>query len=115
MTREKAIQELISVIPIGRTQNDRYIEALIEVIKKPKPTEQEVLKKFEELGYSVFKNHLKISLFHKTEDVEIAIWLEKGNESYCKAEKNGAEYEWITFQEHQLLTELFRCYGWIDD
>ena len=78
-------------------------------------TKKEVLKKFEALGYSVLENPLKISLFHKIEDIEIAIWIEKGNESYCKAQKDGTDYEWITPQEHQLLTKLFKELGWFDE
>lgn len=100
---------------IDRKQLKQDINVLWELHNKYQeliktPTEEEIIKEWEALGYSFVKGPLKISLFHKEEDIEIAIWL--GDKSYCKAEKNGTDYKWLTFQEHQLLTKTFKMLGW---
>lgn len=118
MTREKAIQELISIIPIGRTQNDRYIEELIKIINKPKPTEQEILKKFEDMGYRykpiIIDNEICWAVFfnYETDDV---IQIHKKELIYEKYDDSNFEIKRITLEEHKLLNELFKCWGWIDE
>jgi hypothetical protein len=71
------------------------------------PTLSECIKEWEDKGYECLKGSHIISLFHKEKDIEIAIYLE--DKSYCKAEKNGTDYEWITFEEHQLLTKTLKA------
>lgn len=71
------------------------------------PTLEECIKEWEDRGYECLKGSHIISLFHKEKDIEIAIYLE--DKSYCKAEKNGTDYEWITFEEHQLLTKTLKA------
>ena len=78
-------------------------------------TKEEVLKKFEELGYEIEIFHYKIQMLKE-------IIIDEINDTYTKFLKkiivftNAREYltNWtFTLQEHQLLTELFKCEGWI--
>ena len=70
-------------------------------------TEQQILKKFKELGY-VFRehNHLFIieSSIHK-----VRIWIDKQDKNYW------AGMDEIDMKVHQLLNELFTVWGWFDE
>lgn len=97
-------------------------------------TEQEILKDFEKLGYEVITNN-KIGIilnlkteflkegFRKNHYVELErIHIFKQIKSYKKYQIetiNGHQVfsnkMWFSIQEHQLLHELFICYGWIGD
>lgn len=85
-------------------------------------TEEEILKDFEKLGYEVIK--------HKTEyDYYIYLkqhlnYIRESEESKCiRIDLMKKQYncfndfykfeENITMQEHQLLHELFICWGWL--
>lgn len=75
-------------------------------------TEQEILKKFEDLGWGFFRSE---GFFGKTLTIEkatleITIYINmKIYEITQKQIRDG-----LTMKEHQLLTELFKCYKWID-
>lgn len=76
-------------------------------------TEQEILKKFEELGYDWWhykdKNVFELCKYDKTNGH--LFFLGK-----IEIDLNDKEYWsdiYFTMQEHQLLTELFKCYKWI--
>lgn len=75
-------------------------------------TEQEVLKKFEELGYRIFKiEKYEISLYkhYKQYNEDYAISIDLQNKCYYCDDMDIK----IDMKTHQLLTELFKCYKWI--
>ncbi len=72
-------------------------------------TEQEVIKKFEELGYRVNKKNKYITLCKDT----WIIFINPSNKTYDCQELDGKSCI-IDMQEHQLLTELFKCWKWIE-
>lgn len=76
-------------------------------------TEQEILKKFEELGYEVNINNDNI--LKLIDDVyDTVLLINKNTKKYKKFYDGVIKIaEFMTFQEHQLLTELFKCWGWI--
>ena len=78
-------------------------------------SEQEILKKFEELGYVIERNPdiSEVYLINKKADCKIVI--NKFKRFYYIREFYTPEYQTLLLQEHQLLTELFRCYGWFDE
>jgi homoserine trans-succinylase len=72
-------------------------------------TEQEILKKFEELGYEIVRHERRNIIFKKYGAIlDVFNYTEV---SYSK-HWNGISIL-ISLQEHQLLTELFKCWGWI--
>ena len=76
-------------------------------------TEQEVLKKFEELGYKV--KNIYDDLILTCIEKNTIIGVDKIRKTYFAREFDVKEYQLLDMQEHQLLTELFKCWGWIDD
>lgn len=114
MNREEAIKELITTINIGRNQNDRYVETLIEIINKT-PTEEEIIKEWEALGYkwkrdnsnNINKGKITLTKLVKAQcnfDVEIHIWIHPNKTYYSDCD--------IDFQEHRLLTKTFKMLKW---
>lgn len=110
MTKEQAIKELISVISIGRTQNDRYIESLIQTIEY-KPTLEEVINEWKELGY------------------EFILLLDCCINDYQKLIISNSSNKWIFYRDftyeancddvgmrvHDLLTKTFEVLDWSDN
>jgi hypothetical protein len=81
-------------------------------------TEQEIIKKFEYFGYEIKpkKNYPHmVYLVIDNEDIEcvLTIYINKESRAYWKTYADNS-FECFTLREHQLLTELFRCYGWIE-
>lgn len=68
-------------------------------------SEEEILKDFEKLGYFIVENS---NAFLKLELNDFEIKIIKYAKKYCTS-----DWEYIDMQEHQLLHELFICYGWI--
>ena len=84
-------------------------------------TEQEILKKFEEMGYEVSFSYNKkhIVLLKETNDKYNGNYLKMINinsitKKYSCYIDESYSFDDITLQEHQLLTELFKCYKWIE-
>lgn len=74
-------------------------------------SEKEVIKKFEELGYALSRNERRHIIFMKgTIILELYNY---GSVFYTKKIKTN--YEPISFEEHQLLTELFKALGWVQN
>ena len=72
---------------------------------------EEVKKEWEEEGWSWFMDKICIKLTNKEDkEIEIHIWLK--DIEYAKAYKEF--YQYITLQEHQLLTKTFRALKWMD-
>ena len=125
MTRENAIKELISVIPIGRSQiernqigrsqTDRYIEHLIKIINH-EPTLEEIKKEWEELGYTWEEHeiYICISIEDPIDGTLKNIYIDKKRKYYeCYDEDDwDSRSLQLTFKEHQLLTKTFRALGW---
>lgn len=80
-------------------------------------TEQEVIKKFEELGYEYKKLKEYPDIIYLTNDANepkqlLSIKINTKVKKYLKV-WGDLRIEPITFKEHQLLTELFKCWEWI--
>lgn len=92
----------------------KYLKILEGLVDQTKlPTEDAVLKEFEELGY----------YFSRTTDNQIClctkydgenIILDLSNYTYVKYD-NYSEPMDITLKEHQLLTKLFKALGWYNE
>lgn len=107
MNREQAIKELISNIPIGRSQMDRYIEHLIQIINHD-PTLEEVKKEWEDDGW---KWEEDVDVFTITkEDIEIIIF--KSVKQYYINCNSIFKFGFVNIQLHQRLTKTFRALGW---
>ena len=75
-------------------------------------TEQEVLNDFEKLGYSIIKNEWFLELINTNNGITIDIDFE--DKEYWK--ENSYRYTMrFTMQEHKLLTDLFKIWGWLND
>ena len=74
-------------------------------------TKEEVLKKFEELGYEIYQEEKYIAMKNKAKK---EITIKFIGKHYFKRDDDNF-WEIITFQEHQLLTELFKALGWFDE
>ena len=85
-------------------------------IKRIKHAEQEILKDFEALGYSIENsyNHsfVEMSKYNEEYCIYEFIIINKGEQNYEKYVMGG-DVTPITMQEHQLLTELFEVWQWI--
>ena len=74
-------------------------------------TEQQILKKFEELGYRYDKCMDGCQFINDTTKEVIAI----DKKRYAKCDMSANWTSFITLQEHQLLHELFTVWGWFDE
>lgn len=78
-------------------------------------TEQEILKKFEE-NFAIIRND--DDYLELINEWDCILFIDKGLKRYecCyKSAKGTFEFSsHIDLETHQLLTELFRCYGWIE-
>lgn len=84
-------------------------------------TKEEVLKKFEELGYEYRpKKEYPHTIFLVDDDDDdnpkwvLYIIINTQSKKYWKRWGDDC-FERFTFQEHQLLTELFKALGWFDE
>ena len=80
-------------------------------------TEQEVFKKFEELGYKYRTKKDYPVMIYLVKDDDIPKWvlsikINTESKAYWKV-WGDISIEPITLKEHQLLTELFKCWEWI--
>lgn len=75
-------------------------------------TEQEVIKKFEELGWNWNIIYTELYLTKGNKEICIDKFFKAISYSYKDLLGNYHSLS-ITLQEHQLLTELFKCYKWI--
>lgn len=73
-------------------------------------TEKEILEEFEDLGYSIIENEYRIKLRNNNTNATIEIDYE--NKIYWK-ENSHSFSVWFTMQEHKLLTDLFKIWGWL--
>lgn len=128
MTRKKTLEQILKLISSGELPKDLYdkylsntpigfmsFDELEKYFDCNKPTEQEILKKFEELGYEVKINNDNI--LKLIDDVyDTVLLINKNTKKYKKFYDGVIKIaEFIILQEHQLLTELFRCWGWFDE
>ena len=74
--------------------------------------EQQILKKFEELGYEIKKEDTIIVI---TNYITTTITINLTRKYYICTGNDGLSFQYISFQEHQLLHELFKCWGWINE
>lgn len=77
-------------------------------------SEQQILKKFEELGYEVIENcQIRMKLKSGLSTIQIS----KIKKVYKKVigQEQDNRGNFLTVQEHQLLHELFKCWGWFDE
>lgn len=74
---------------------------------------EEVLKKFEKLGYVIEESESHIEMFNERYDVHLVINLDE--KCYDKFDNFG-EYcsASTTIQEHRLLHQLFYALGWLN-
>lgn len=93
---------------------DKVAEYLINI--NLQPTEEEVLKKFEELGYEILisptnKKHIQIA--YEENDSIIEVYYNEQNKTYwyeCRC--FGVNRPQVILpNEHQLLTKLFKAWG----
>lgn len=70
--------------------------------KLNKPTLEEVKKEWEDLGYVCEEGACHLTLRYKRTNNIIHIW----------EDHTYRVDDWLTFQEHQLLTKTFRALGW---
>lgn len=83
-----------------------HIEWLEEQCEpKKKPTEQDIFKEFEELGYHITKGLNSIKFYNNKNSKKIMIWNDK---TYIAN-------AFFTIKEHQLLHRLFEIWGWVDE
>ena len=102
-------------ITINSTKPNKLAEDIFATglsTEQPEPTEQEILKKFEELGYEV--KNIYDDLILTCIEKNTIIGVDKIRKTYFTREFDVKEYQLLDMQEHQLLTELFKCYKWIE-
>ena len=96
-------------------QMEAYVDVLNLVLPAPR-TEQEILKDFEALGYSIENsyNHpfVEMSKYNEEYCVYEFIAIDKSEHNYGKYVRGGDVMP-ITMQEHKLLNELFTLWGWL--
>lgn len=78
-------------------------------------TEQQILKKFEELGYEIEIYAKNNEIYLINEKVECKIVINKFEKTYYVRNFYTFECQMLLLQEHQLLHELFKCWGWLDE
>ena len=70
-------------------------------------TEQDILKDFEKLGFKVERNSDALCLLSMN---DFKIDIRKYGRKYSIS-----EWDYLDIQEHKLLHELFKCWGWLDE
>ena len=83
-----------------------------EFIGIPVPTEEDIFKEFEELGYKKRNSQfhfLYLRRFNEDGLIDEEIIINLRDKKYEK------KYSFLTLQEHQLLHRLFEIWGWFDE
>ena len=75
-------------------------------------TEEQVIKDFEKIGYKITRNSHYFIIFKN--DNEFIINIDKSNQSYECYWGDRELLNSIYMQEHKLLHELFKIWGWIE-
>lgn len=92
----------------GHYQCVKTLQELVDQTKTP--TEEEIIKEWEALGYEFCYFGDEIHIKHIEKDKEFIIYL--NIMEYCCSEITSCEICFATFQEHQLLTKTFKMLGW---
>ena len=77
-------------------------------------TEQQILKKFEELGYEILYNFNRYIRLKDKKSFKAFTIRGKKRQYVCHHYQSMMALI-ITPKEHQLLHELFKCWGWFDE
>lgn len=86
---------------------------LQELIDKEKvPTLEEIIKKWEELGYE-WSEYTKVIHLDREKSSSETIIIRKEDLSYYKLANDNLDH--IDLKEHQLLTKTFKALGWFDE
>lgn len=100
-------KEIIEFDKVGDSL--RTLQELVDE-KYNNPTEEEVLKEFEELGYEISEEIRYCRPF---------MIIEKGYSIMISIDKKEKEYYtslgYISLQLHKLLTKLFKAWGWFNE
>ena len=81
-----------------------------------KPTEEEVLKEFEALGYKKYNTDYRDYIELRNEEKGERICIDLDIKTYMKLDTDIFIMPFgITPQEHQLLTKLFKAWGWVNE
>ena len=113
LKREVSIRGNLS--PFAKKMFEYLEEDLKEYYKlKDKPTEQEVIKKFEDMGYRykpiIIENEVCWAVFFNYE-TDAVIQIHKKELIFEKYDDSNLLHIYFTIQEHQLINELFKCWG----
>lgn len=84
---------------------DMFVTGIAPSVIKQNYTEEEIKKEWEEKGYSWIETKDEILLISKKKQ----IFIDKRDKMYSCA---GHSTNFITLQEHQLLTKTFKWLGW---
>ena len=84
-----------------------------------KPTVEEVFKEFEKLGYKNKPNEKHPHMIYLVDEDgepkwDLIICINKLSKKYWKRWGDNS-FERFTVEEHQLLTKLFKAWGWFDE
>lgn len=84
-----------------------YIEKLVESLRESEKTLtlEEIKQEWEKLGYVCEEGACHLVLRYKGTNNMIHIW----------EDHTYRVDDWLTFQEHNLLTRTFRALGWFDE
>ena len=75
-----------------------------------KNNKQEILRDFEAMGYKIFQTDWEIEMFNK--EMDIIIYIDLENREYSKRNSRFLSID-LRMQEHKLLNELFKIWGWL--
>lgn len=92
------------------------IQELVDKTKKPKPTEQQILKKFFKIGFVTHYSEDFEELIDLINIEEMSvIKINKESKRYIKVDSvYYSDFVPISLKEHQLLHELFTVWGWVE-
>lgn len=76
---------------------------------------EQVLKKFEEMGYEIEKNNDISVIYLTNQKADCKIVINNFKKFYYVREFYTPEYQMLLLNEHQLLTKLFQALGWYDE
>lgn len=104
--KNKLNQPDVEVTTTTTEYNINFSELKAYVDKKfNEPTIEEVKKEWEELGYVCEEGASHLVLRYKGTNNMIHIW----------EDRTYRVDDWLTFQEHNLLTKTFKVLGWFDE
>lgn len=85
-----------------------FLDECEPIKKESKPTEEEIKKEWEKLGWKYEKDSLSITLTKSSRVITIYLH----NKEYDCTRHNMWKVGTLTFQEHQLLTKTFKWLKW---